>query len=385
MRNPACRNPPPPTFILHVGTPPARRVCQCRNGSSKRFRPHTNCLLLHFSSPSRCTRCRGFASRGGQGSALAGGGFLMPGERLFLNYRTQEGIFSQHGEWPPTFKMLVRFREVIEVALMSEKNPVDPVQPEAPFQPSWVRTAPRAPVVASPRPPAGVLPSVVPAVTQTPPASEAPVRYDLAGNPLPALSAPPVLQTASVPGVWPPTPVGGGYAPSVFRNTSGEQGHLPPEIDRLRWNWGAFFFPVLWCRKHELTTVAGIFTAALIALRVIRYITQLINPVLFFVICGVYAVTYLALQVYFGLNGHTIGWRNRRFQGGVEEYFKVQSAWMWWGFGINIFLAVVLPVMLIFGALGAIGSGSSHQPTAGSGSYGTAGSGDNNSINSSSQ
>lgn len=53
-----------------------------------------------------------------------------------------------------------------------------------------------------------------------------------------------------------------------------------------------------------------------------------------------------------GFNGHKIGWRNRHFPGGVEEYFKVQNAWMWWGFGVNVLLGPILA----FGVFAAIAS-----------------------------
>ncbi len=98
--------------------------------------------------------------------------------------------------------------------------------------------------------------------------------------------------------------------------------HLPPEIERLRWHWGAFFFPILWTKNHGLTTAAAAMGGALLVLRLMRYFLQFISPLAFFGICGVYGVTYFAMQIYFGLNGHKIGWRNRHFQGGLEEYFK---------------------------------------------------------------
>ena len=81
-------------------------------------------------------------------------------------------------------------------------------------------------------------------------------------------------------------------------------------------------------------TLAG----GLFVLRMLRYGLPFVSPAAFLVLCGVYAVTYFGVQLYFGLNGHRIGWRNRHFPGGLEEYFKVQNAWMWWGFGINVVL-----------------------------------------------
>ena len=93
---------------------------------------------------------------------------------------------------------------------------------------------------------------------------------------------------------------------------------------------------------------------ALVVLRLIRYFLQFISPLAFFAICGVYAVTYFAVQVYFGLNGHKIGWRNRHFQGGLEEYFKVQNAWMWWGLGINVVGGILVPVLFLGALIAAL-------------------------------
>ncbi len=90
-------------------------------------------------------------------------------------------------------------------------------------------------------------------------------------------------------------------------------------------------------------------TGGLVLLRVIRYIAAAIDPAIFWGICGLYGAAFFGLQLYCGLNGHKIGWRNRHFPGGVEEYFKVQTAWMWWGFGINVFAGPIL--MFLFFAL----------------------------------
>lgn len=203
------------------------------------------------------------------------------------------------------------------------------------------------------------------------------VRYDLAGNPIPSSAsavsptlAPPFGYSAgnTAPAVWPPPASGapqqyggpqyGGpqYGAQAYRNNSGEQSHLPPEIEKLHWNWGAFFFPILWTKKHGLTTIAAMLTGGLIFLRVLRYIAAAISPAVFLGICILYGLSYFALQIFCGFNGHKIGWRNRHFPGGTEEYFKVQTAWMWWGFGVNVllgpFLAFGIFVLVVAATLG---------------------------------
>lgn len=199
---------------------------------------------------------------------------------------------------------------------------------------------------------------------------ETDVQYDLAGNPIPSSGPPtgsPMLAAPfgysagnAAPATWPPPaggpqyggqqPGGHQYGAQAYRNNSGEQSHLPPELEKLHWNWGAYFFPVFWTKKHGLTTVAAMMTGCLVLLRVLRYIASSISPTAFLLICVVYGLAYFGLQVFCGFNGHKIGWRNRHFPGGVEEYFKVQNAWMWWGLGLN----VLLGPLLAFGAFAAI-------------------------------
>lgn len=270
-------------------------------------------------------------------------------------------------------------RDTGETAVSPSGPPADP--PSA--RPSWdVGSRPAGP----PRPPARPAPAEAPKpYYAAPPSAPAPpppaapvhqaeeVKYDLAGNPIAPRQAAPVPSYAPPaqfgysggPATsWPPA-VGGPAYGGGPRNNSGEQDHVPPEIERLRWHWGAFFFPVLWMRKHGLTTIAASLAGGLFLLRMLRVAFQFIDPMLFLVFYIVCGVAYLGVQLYFGLNGHKIGWRNRHFPGGLEEYFKVQSAWMWWGFGVNIVLGVVLPVMAFLGLL-SLGLAAPHHSRYGS-------------------
>jgi len=170
-------------------------------------------------------------------------------------------------------------------------------------------------------------------------------------------------------GTWPPPVGGAGYGAHAYRNNSGEQSHLPPELERLRWHWGAFFFPTFWSRRHGLKELAFVIVIGFFLLRVLRSVIPAQNVLVFFAVCLLYGVAHLGVQIYFGMNGHRIGWRNRHFPGGVEEYFKVQSAWMWWGFGINIFLVPLLYFGVFAAIVGAALAG--HQSNSGAyGSYG---------------
>lgn len=54
--------------------------------------------------------------------------------------------------------------------------------------------------------------------------------------------------------------------------------------------------------------------------------------------------------MYLGLKGHTLGWQNRRFEGGVAQYLEVQRKWTTWG-------VAVLVLSIVVGALSGLGAG----------------------------
>lgn len=127
----------------------------------------------------------------------------------------------------------------------------------------------------------------------------------------------------------------------------------------LKWNWGAFFFPIFWCKKHGMTTLAAILGGSLVALRLARNFSLLINPLVYVFLLVIYGATYFGVAVYFGAMGHKLGWRNRRFDD-VQDYLSCQSKWMWWGFGINVVTSILLPI-LIFAGLFSLGMSAAHQ------------------------
>jgi len=269
----------------------------------------------------------------------------------------------------------------------TEEAAASPAAPTA--HPSWEAAAPAPRPAAPPRPaftphptprpaPAASAETSRPYYAAAPSPTSAPppatpdqgdevVQYDLAGNPVPSAApraaayAPPTPlgYSAGTVASWPP-PVGG-LAPGGSRNTSGEAGEVPPEIARLTWNWGAFFFPVMWCRKHGLAMEANVLRYSFLALIVLRMALHGISPTAFVVLGALYGAGYSVARLYLALKGHQMGWRSRHFPGGVAEYFQVQKAWMWWGFGISAAWTVVLPVVIFLGALGAGLSMQHHQ------------------------
>jgi hypothetical protein len=172
-----------------------------------------------------------------------------------------------------------------------------------------------------------------------PSGESAPVRRDLAGNVIPnaASATPPPAnpyayapgpQVTPQPGTWPPPPSGnaaGLYSMPQARNTSGSQGDVPPEIARLKWNWGAFCIPRLWCYRHGLRAVA---TALWVTAYLLRFLHGVAPPIQVQIISVLYYVADYALAIYLGFKGNEMAWRNRHFPGGIEEFFKVQRAWM---------------------------------------------------------
>ncbi len=234
------------------------------------------------------------------------------------------------------------------------------------------------PDAASPQAPLGQAAQTFEYVT-----SSTEARYDLAGNLLPAVAMPSSLiasEAESAPppssmfapalplpagnvaaGTWPPPPTSPSILDQMQHNTSGQQGDVPLEVARLRWNWGAFFFPVLWLKNHGMTTLAGMIVGALFLLRMLKFVTFVMNPAIYFGLFVVYGIAYFALQLYFGLNGHQAGWRNRRFHD-VADFLACQRIWMYWGIGIFVVTNIVLPIMLITAIVGTAGNPAMHQP-----------------------
>lgn len=137
------------------------------------------------------------------------------------------------------------------------------------------------------------------------------------------------------PGVWPPPPTGLPYGQGEEVNTSGMKGEVPPEIARLKWNWGAFFLPFLWSVSHKIKWGWGI-----LALTLLSRAGGVIG--------GLFAIVYVGAAIYLGLKGHTLAWQNRRFDGGTAQYFAVQRKWLTWGLAVS----VLSTVLVVAGAIG---------------------------------
>lgn len=155
--------------------------------------------------------------------------------------------------------------------------------------------------------------------------------YDPSGSPVPPS------------GVWPPPP--GGFAPSeaAGENTSGMRGAVPPQIAALRWNWGAFLLSFLWTVNHKMAWGWGILVLSLLSA------IPLVG--------GIFSLANLGIAIYLGAKGHQLGWQNRRFEGGLTQYFAVQNVWLKWGVVIGI-LSFALGILGLIGE--AISRSSAH-------------------------
>jgi hypothetical protein len=125
----------------------------------------------------------------------------------------------------------------------------------------------------------------------------------------------------------------GGYQP-MFENTSGQKSTVPPEIAAFKWNWGAFLMNWLWLCFHGMVLYGIGLLVVLIVLNS-RHVGFL----------------GLAINIYLGINGHKLAWKNRRFES-IEQYKKVETAWMRWGIALAIigFLLVVAAIALLLPA-----------------------------------
>lgn len=147
---------------------------------------------------------------------------------------------------------------------------------------------------------------------------------------VPEQSMPP----APSPTVWPPPPIGISFSPSEAVNTSGMKGDVPPEIARLRWNWGAFCLPFLWCINHKLK-----WGWSILALTAALAFGGMVD--------GWLLLAYLGAAIYLGLIGHSLGWQNRRFEGRLAQYFSVQRRWAAWGLAVVILSTAFIVTGLI--------------------------------------
>lgn len=127
-------------------------------------------------------------------------------------------------------------------------------------------------------------------------------------------------------------------------NTSGMMSDdIPPEIARMKWNWGAALLSTYWANDHGMNQL-GTIQAVLVIAWIIASLAPL-NP-LFMAVKSLCFLAVIGYSIWFGLIGNREGWRYRRFPEGVPEFIDHQRSWM-----IRSFIAFPLAVGLLVGAL----------------------------------
>jgi hypothetical protein len=122
--------------------------------------------------------------------------------------------------------------------------------------------------------------------------------------------------------VWPPPPAEAATSADAMeiQNTSGTNGPLPPEIARLKWNWGAFGSNIFWLFAHRVYAGGTLIIAAFVAITVLIFTNK---PMQVF---NYASLPFWGVYVYLGFAGHRLAWRKRRFKS-LQHFFAVETIW----------------------------------------------------------
>jgi hypothetical protein len=114
-----------------------------------------------------------------------------------------------------------------------------------------------------------------------------------------------------------------------MENTSGMKSAVPPEIATQGWNWGAFYFSWIWSLAHGLPLI-GVLILLSVLFTCWIPLLNLVVP--------------LTWMIYLGVQGNTLAWQNRRFDG-VDHFFTVQRIWA--KFALGFFVAKIVLITLV--------------------------------------
>ena len=149
-------------------------------------------------------------------------------------------------------------------------------------------------------------------------------------------------------------------ASALIENTSGMNGDVPLPISTYKWNWGSFFLNWIWLMNHGLKAAGLAWLLIAWSIDLVAYIfgKALQTPFLYPLVANFILLIYLGVSIYLGLNGHSIAWKNRRYQS-IDQYLQVETAWMRWAIGIFIasfILGILLSLLIVIGAVMAASS-----------------------------
>ncbi len=140
--------------------------------------------------------------------------------------------------------------------------------------------------------------------------------------------------------VWPPTPLHPDAIlppsePGPFVNNSGTNGPIPPEIAKLKWNWGAFVVTPFWLGYHGMRFFGCLLFLVVGCIRLASKVSESY---------ALFGFLTLAVNIYCGLVGHKLAWRRRRYES-LEQYIEVESIWRNWAIGFLV-LALVRQILV---------------------------------------
>jgi len=138
---------------------------------------------------------------------------------------------------------------------------------------------------------------------------------------------------APIPSPYEQGPYSGG--PMVNTSGQGAAAVIPPEVAMMGFNWGAFLLNWIW----------GVGNSVWISL--LMWVFGFLN-----FIPGLGLLAGLGFQIYLGIKGNELAWRNRRFES-IEQFRAVQATWTKW----SLILLVAGFVLGILGAIAIMSSG----------------------------
>lgn len=120
----------------------------------------------------------------------------------------------------------------------------------------------------------------------------------------------------------------GGPGLQNFNNTSGMRADVPPEIESLKWNWGAFGCGCFWLLFHGLALAAVLMFFGLAFLGgMLGFIFGALRIPALGTISIVGYLIGLGVAIWLGMNGHKLAWRYNSYNS-VEDYFQKEQIWM---------------------------------------------------------
>jgi hypothetical protein len=139
---------------------------------------------------------------------------------------------------------------------------------------------------------------------------------------------------------------------AVIRNTSGQNGDVPPEISG--WSWGAFGMGVfglgwLWGINQRLTKMFLLLFPFFLLHVYLIVATVLKMPGHDIAKPTTYVLNscYYWVAGYLGRNGNGLAWRHRRFVD-VDDFKACQRVWGWWALAMTIGALALLAAIIIF-------------------------------------